>query len=86
LFRLLQAHELIIDESREAAHAAAASGDDGTNDCWLATSCAGTSFKSGLYPSSSRVQVWPTKTKRLPFARQGHALNRAQFGSRPPRP
>jgi len=32
LFRLLQAHELIIDESREAAHAAAASGDDGTND------------------------------------------------------
>jgi starvation-inducible DNA-binding protein len=32
LFRLLQAHELIIDESRGAAHAAAASGDDGTND------------------------------------------------------
>jgi len=32
LFRLLQAHELIIDESREAAHAATASGDDGTND------------------------------------------------------
>ena len=32
LFRLLQAHELIIDESREAARAAAARGDDGTND------------------------------------------------------
>ena len=32
LFRLLQAHELIIDETRQAAHAAAASGDDGTND------------------------------------------------------
>ena len=32
LFRLLQAHELIIAEAREAAHAAAASGDDGTND------------------------------------------------------
>ena len=32
LFRLLQAHELIITEAREAAHAAAASGDDGTND------------------------------------------------------
>lgn len=32
LFRLLQAHELIIDESRKAAHAAAAGGDDGTND------------------------------------------------------
>ena len=32
LFRLLQAHELIIDESRKAAHAAAADGDDGTND------------------------------------------------------
>jgi starvation-inducible DNA-binding protein len=29
---LLQAHELIIDESRKAAHAAAAGGDDGTND------------------------------------------------------
>ena len=32
LFRLLQAHELIIDAAREAARAAAASGDDGTND------------------------------------------------------
>jgi starvation-inducible DNA-binding protein len=32
LFRLMQAHELIIDESRAAARAAAASGDDGTND------------------------------------------------------
>ena len=32
LFRLLQAHELIIGESREAAHRAAAEGDDGTND------------------------------------------------------
>ncbi len=32
LFRLLQAHELIIDASREAARAAAARGDEGTND------------------------------------------------------
>ncbi len=32
LFRLLQAHEFIIDEAREAAHAAAERGDDGTND------------------------------------------------------
>jgi starvation-inducible DNA-binding protein len=32
MFRLLQAHELIIGETREAAHAAAANGDDGTND------------------------------------------------------
>ncbi len=32
LFRLLQAHEFIIAETREAAHAAAARGDDGTND------------------------------------------------------
>jgi len=32
IFRLLQAHELIIDESREAARSAAAGGDDGTND------------------------------------------------------
>lgn len=32
LFRLLQAHELLIAESREAAHAAASQGDDGTND------------------------------------------------------
>jgi starvation-inducible DNA-binding protein len=32
LFRLLQAHELIIDESRQAAHAAGVAGDDGTND------------------------------------------------------
>jgi starvation-inducible DNA-binding protein len=32
LFRLLQAHELILATTREAARAAAASGDDGTND------------------------------------------------------
>jgi starvation-inducible DNA-binding protein len=32
LFRLLQAHELIIAEAREAADTAAESGDDGTND------------------------------------------------------
>jgi len=32
LFRLLQAHELIIGEAREAAAAAAKAGDDGTND------------------------------------------------------
>ncbi len=32
LFRLLQAHELIIDETREAAKTAILGGDDGTND------------------------------------------------------
>jgi starvation-inducible DNA-binding protein len=32
LFRLLQAHELIIAETRESAHASAVDGDDGTND------------------------------------------------------
>jgi len=32
LFRLLQAHELIIDETREAADAADKNGDQGTND------------------------------------------------------
>ena len=32
LFRLLQAHELIIDETRQLAKSAVASGDDGTND------------------------------------------------------
>ena len=32
LFRLLQAHELIIEETRQAAKAAIAGGDDGTND------------------------------------------------------
>jgi starvation-inducible DNA-binding protein len=32
LFRLLQAHELIIGATREAAEAAEKSGDDGTND------------------------------------------------------
>lgn len=32
IFRLLQAHELIIEAIHEAARAAAASGDDGTND------------------------------------------------------
>jgi starvation-inducible DNA-binding protein len=32
VFRLLQAHELVIEAAHEAAKAAAASGDDGTND------------------------------------------------------
>jgi starvation-inducible DNA-binding protein len=32
LYRLLQAHELIIDSTREAAKAAQEAGDDGTND------------------------------------------------------
>jgi len=32
LFRLIEAHELIIGETREAAEQAAESGDDGTND------------------------------------------------------
>jgi starvation-inducible DNA-binding protein len=32
LFRLMQAHELIIGATREAARGAAAGGDDGTND------------------------------------------------------
>jgi starvation-inducible DNA-binding protein len=32
LFRLLQAHEMLIAEARKAAHAAAEMGDDGTND------------------------------------------------------
>jgi starvation-inducible DNA-binding protein len=32
IFRLLQAHEIIIDATRQAARSAAASGDDGTND------------------------------------------------------
>ena len=32
MFRLLQAHELIISETREAARAADQAGDDGTND------------------------------------------------------
>ena len=35
LFRLLQAHEIIIDSAREAARAATARGDDGTNDLLL---------------------------------------------------
>lgn len=32
LFRLIEAHELIIGETREAAEAASENGDDGTND------------------------------------------------------
>jgi starvation-inducible DNA-binding protein len=32
LSRLLEAHEIIIQETREAARQAAAAGDDGTND------------------------------------------------------
>jgi starvation-inducible DNA-binding protein len=32
LFRLIEAHELIIAETREAAEAASENGDDGTND------------------------------------------------------
>jgi starvation-inducible DNA-binding protein len=32
VFRLLQAHEIIVEDAHEAARAAAANGDDGTND------------------------------------------------------
>ena len=32
LSRLLEAHELILTQAREAAEAASAAGDDGTND------------------------------------------------------
>jgi starvation-inducible DNA-binding protein len=32
VFRLLQAHEIVIDATRQAARAAAANGDEGTND------------------------------------------------------
>jgi starvation-inducible DNA-binding protein len=37
LFRLLEAHELIIAETREAAYAVAAAGDDGTNDLLISS-------------------------------------------------
>jgi starvation-inducible DNA-binding protein len=47
LFRLLQAHELIIGAAREAAHAAGASGDDGTNDLLV----------SGVL-RANELQVW----------------------------
>jgi starvation-inducible DNA-binding protein len=32
VFRLLQAHEIIVEDAHEAARAAASNGDDGTND------------------------------------------------------
>jgi starvation-inducible DNA-binding protein len=37
LFRLFEAHELIIAEAREAAYAVAAAGDDGTNDLLISS-------------------------------------------------
>ena len=45
LFRLLQAHELIIDAAREAAGAAAARGDDGTNDLLVSQVLRGNEFQ-----------------------------------------
>jgi starvation-inducible DNA-binding protein len=62
LFRLLQAHEIIIEETRQAAHTAAANGDDGTNDLlvsnvlrvnefevwWITEQLAGTGLADGV--------------------------------------
>lgn len=45
LFRLLQAHELIIAESRELAHAVATAGDDGTNDLLVGDVLRGNEFQ-----------------------------------------
>jgi len=45
LFRLLQAHELIIAEAREAAHKAQDSGDDGTNDLLVSDVIRGNEFQ-----------------------------------------
>ena len=71
LFRLLQAHELIIDETRQAAHGATAGGDDGTNDLlvsnvlrvnefqvwWISEQLAG----AGLADGSSEAVATATK-------------------------
>jgi starvation-inducible DNA-binding protein len=46
LFRLAQAHELIIAEAREAAHRAAADGDDGTNDLLVSDVLRGNELQS----------------------------------------
>jgi starvation-inducible DNA-binding protein len=63
LVRLLQAHELIIAESRELADAAASAGDDGTNDLLVSDVLRGNEFQvwfistmlegSGLAPTSA---------------------------------
>ncbi len=45
LFRLLQAHEIIIGAAREAAQAAAARGDDGTNDLLISEVLRGNEFQ-----------------------------------------
>jgi starvation-inducible DNA-binding protein len=45
LFRLLQAHELIIAETRELAHAATVAGDDGTNDLLVSDVLRGNEFQ-----------------------------------------
>jgi starvation-inducible DNA-binding protein len=45
LFRLLQAHEIIIEEARAAAGAAADRGDDGTNDLLVSQVLRGNEFQ-----------------------------------------
>jgi starvation-inducible DNA-binding protein len=45
LYRLLQAHELIISEAREAAREAQESGDDGTNDLLVSDVIRGNEFQ-----------------------------------------
>jgi starvation-inducible DNA-binding protein len=66
LFRLLQAHELIIAECRELAHAVAEAGDDGTNDLLVSDVLRGNEFQvwfiaallegAGLAPTSQRAE------------------------------
>ncbi len=70
LFRLQQAHELIIAETRKAAHAAADAGDDGTNDLlvsnilrlnefqvwFISEQLAGTGFADGGKETSALIK------------------------------
>lgn len=56
LFRLLQAHELIIAEAREAAHKAADTGDDGTNDLLVSDVIRGNEFQVWFINEQMAVQ------------------------------
>ncbi|HEU0121514.1 MAG TPA: DNA starvation/stationary phase protection protein [Bryobacteraceae bacterium] len=72
LFRLLQAHELIIGETREAARAAAASGDDGTNDLLVTDVLRVNESEVWFVSEQIAVAGLADKEERLPPARADH--------------
>lgn len=83
LFRLLQAHELIIDERRRAAHADGADGDHGTNDLLVSDILRRNELPVWFISEQLAGPGWQRPRGCL-LARQGSRLNKNRFLMLPP--